>query len=183
LKENVLKKFPTLPHIDFVHSYSSYTKYWVFFDLIIISSILFLFLKDVTICKEDYKQTNYNLFCPNDRQIVYIYRTSASFVDATSLRQDCIAQPTLVLNQSNALATTACSFCFDKRPCVITSSFIDSNRMFNAETYRVGSRYVQEPISIGIFYQCLGNIWQIRAWYRSFYLNFYTISIISIFLK
>ncbi len=124
--------------------------------IIVIYNAVFL-PTGIYICQEDYVQTSYNLFCPSSNSIALVFRTSASFLSAGAKRTDCVAQPSLILNASNTITTNLCNYCFSRQPCVLTNTIIDSNSMFSSDTYRVSSTYITTPVSIGVFYQCVGK--------------------------
>ena len=114
-------------------------------------------IHSIYICHEDYVQTSYNLFCPSSNSIALVFRTSASFLSTGAKRTDCVAQPSLILNASNTITNNLCNYCFSRQPCVLTNSIIDSNNMFASDTYKVSSSYITTPVSIGVFYQCVGK--------------------------
>lgn len=108
------------------------------------------------ICREDYNRTNYNLYCSDPNQVVYVNVLTASFV-LKNVQTNCYAQSNLILNASTNLVTNICNYCFNKDPCVIDQSILDQNGLFNVPTYNVDSIYNSQPISINILYQCIGK--------------------------
>ena len=110
----------------------------------------------LTICIEDYKQTNYYLFCRNNQQVVLVERLQVSFIARSNPNFNCLIQPSLSLNASSTIVDASCSYCFNTQTCIITSDFLDQNKLFEGNTFQVGNTFYQSPISLRIVYSCIG---------------------------
>ncbi len=108
------------------------------------------------ICTDDYKLTNYYLFCRDTNQAVLIDRAFVSFANRNSPTIDCFAPPALNLNTSQSLQATICTLCYNAQVCILTPDFIDTNRFLDGITYQAGNTFSTNPTSLTVTYQCIG---------------------------
>ena len=72
----------------------------------------------LTICIEDYKRTNYYLFCDEAYKSVLVNSVAVSYISRSSRRYDCLTQPSLTMNVTTQIAGIVCGMCYNSHECV-----------------------------------------------------------------
>ncbi|CAF0717310.1 unnamed protein product [Brachionus calyciflorus] len=109
----------------------------------------------LTICFDDYRLTNYNLYCSNENEFIIITNIVGAFLVNGPSRTSCFNKPNLESDSIFKITSSLCAYCIDKWPCIFTREIIDRNKLFDLDSFYLTSNANPSPISLKIEYRCL----------------------------